>query len=390
RYGASVKVVEVPPGPPVMSPLVAEIYGPDAARGRELALQLQARFAQTPGIVDIDTTVEADARRDLLIVDRQRAARLGITQQQIVDTIATGLRGLDASYLRDGAAKYAMPIRLRLAPGDQAELEHLLTLQVRAANAELVPLSELVQIRDARWERSIYHKDLLPVSMVFADEGGAVDSPLYGMFSIVGEIADQGLDGSAIDQYFFKAPVDTARFAIKWDGEWQITFETFRDMGLAYSVGLVLIYLLVVGQFRNYVVPLIIMAPIPLTVIGVMPGHALLGAQFTATSMIGMIALAGIIVRNSILLVDFINQAMREGTALADAVVEACAVRAKPIALTAVAAMSGGLFILDDPIFNGLAVSLIFGILVSTLLTLVVIPVLYFVYLNRRESPQPQ
>jgi multidrug efflux pump subunit AcrB len=390
RYGASVKIVEVPPGPPVISPLVAEIYGPDPARGRELALKLQEQFAQTPGIVDIDTTVEADAPRDLVIVDRQRASRLGITQQQIVDTIATGLGGHDASYLRDGAAKYAIPIRLRLPPGDQAELERLLTLQVRTASGAMVPLSELVKVRDARRERAVYHKDLMPVSMVFGDEGGAVDSPLYGMFAIIGGIADQGLDGSEVDQYFFRAPVDMARFAIKWDGEWQITFETFRDMALAYSVGLVLIYLLVLGQFRSYMVPLIIMAPIPLTVIGVMPGHALLGAQFTATSMIGMIALAGIIVRNSILLVDFINQALSEGMKLADAVVEACTVRAKPIALTAVAAMSGGLFILDDPIFNGLAVSLIFGILVSTLLTLVVIPVLYFVYLNSRERLQPQ
>jgi multidrug efflux pump subunit AcrB len=208
------------------------------------------------------------------------------------------------------------------------------------------------------------------------------------MFAMVSEIAETGIAGTPVDQYFFRAPEETAHFAIKWDGEWQITFETFRDMGLAYSVGLVLIYLLVVGQFRSYIVPLIIMAPIPLTVIGVMPGHALLGAQFTATSMIGMIALAGIIVRNSILLVDFINQAVSEGMGLADAVVEACAVRAKPIVLTAVAAMSGGLFILDDPIFNGLAVSLIFGILISTLLTLLVIPVLYFVHLRRRERLQ--
>jgi multidrug efflux pump subunit AcrB len=225
----------------------------------------------------------------------------------------------------------------------------------------------------------------MPVSFVFADEAGELDSPLYGMFAMVGGI-DEGIDGTAVTQYFFNPPEEAHGFALKWDGEWQITFETFRDMGLAYSVGLLLIYLLVVGQFKSYVVPLIIMAPIPLTVIGVMPGHALLGAQFTATSMIGMIALAGIIVRNSILLVDFINQAIAEGMALADAVVEACAVRAKPIVLTAVAAMSGGVFILDDPIFNGLAISLIFGILVSTLLTLVVIPVLYFVYLSSRES----
>lgn len=386
RYGAAVKVVEVPPGPPVMSPLVAEVYGPDPERARALAVKLAERFAATDGIVDIDTTVEAAAPRHVVVVDRQRAARLGITQQQIAQTLSMALGGRDATYLRDGAAKYAVPIRLRLASGDQAELTHLLALRVRAASGALVPISELVAIRADTFERAVYHKDLMPVSFVFADEAGALDSPLYGMFSIVSDVAADGIDGMPVDQYFFNAPKEATRFAIKWDGEWQITFETFRDMGIAYSVGLVLIYLLVLGQFRSYVVPLIIMAPIPLTVIGVMPGHALLGAQFTATSMIGMIALAGIIVRNSILLVDFINHALAQGQALADAVIEACAVRAKPIALTAVAAMSGGVFILDDPIFNGLAVSLIFGIFVSTVLTLVVIPLLYFVYLNRRAS----
>jgi multidrug efflux pump subunit AcrB len=385
RYGASIKVVEVPPGPPVMSPLVAEIYGPDPERGRALALDLAATFAKSEGIVDIDTTVEADSPRDVIVIDRQRAARLGIAQQQIVDALATGLGGHDATFLRDGAAKYAIPVRLRLPTGDQAELDHLLALRVRAASGALVPISELVEVRPARWEHAVYHKDLMPVSFVFADEAGELDSPLYGMFAMVGGI-DEGIDGTAVTQYFFNQPEEAHGFALKWDGEWQITFETFRDMGLAYSVGLLLIYLLVVGQFKSYVVPLIIMAPIPLTVIGVMPGHALLGAQFTATSMIGMIALAGIIVRNSILLVDFINQAIAEGMALADAVVEACAVRAKPIVLTAVAAMSGGVFILDDPIFNGLAISLIFGILVSTMLTLVVIPVLYFVYLQRAAN----
>jgi multidrug efflux pump subunit AcrB len=383
RYGASIKVVEVPPGPPVMSPLVAEIYGPDPERGRALALDLAATFAKSEGIVDIDTTVEADSPRDIIVIDRQRAARLGIAQAQIVDALATGLGGHDATFLRDGAAKYAIPVRLRLPTGDQAELDHLLALRVRAASGALVPISELVEVRPARWEHAVYHKDLMPVSFVFADEAGELDSPLYGMFAMVGGI-NEGIDGTPVTQHFFRPPEEAHGFALKWDGEWQITFETFRDMGLAYSVGLLLIYLLVVGQFKSYVVPLIIMAPIPLTVIGVMPGHALLGAQFTATSMIGMIALAGIIVRNSILLVDFINQAIAEGMALADAVVEACAVRAKPIVLTAVAAMSGGVFILDDPIFNGLAISLIFGILVSTMLTLVVIPVLYFVYLNSR------
>ncbi|MCC6591891.1 MAG: efflux RND transporter permease subunit [Xanthomonadales bacterium] len=384
KYGASVKVVEVPPGPPVMSPLVAEVYGPDAARGRELARKLAEQFARQEGIVDIDTTVEADAPRQIVVVDRQRAARLGVSQAQIVAALSTALGGTDATWLRDGAAKYPVPVRLRLPAGDQAEMDRLLSLPVRSNSGALVPVSELVRAVDSRWQASVYHKDLMPMSMVFADEAGALDSPLYGMFGIVGAIGEGGIDGTPVEQYFFRAPEDTTGFSIKWDGEWQITFETFRDMGLAYSVGLVLIYLLVVGQFRSYLVPLVIMAPIPLTVIGVMPGHALLGAQFTATSMIGMIALAGIIVRNSILLVDFIHQQLAAGRALADAVVDAVAVRAKPIALTAVAAMSGGVFILDDPIFNGLAVSLIFGILVSTVLTLLVIPVLYFGLLRRR------
>jgi multidrug efflux pump subunit AcrB len=206
------------------------------------------------------------------------------------------------------------------------------------------------------------------------------------MFDLVGQLGESELAGERLAQHFFAQPADTTGFAVKWDGEWQITYETFRDMGLAYAVGMVLIYLLVVAQFRSYVVPLVIMAPIPLTVIGVMPGHALLGAQFTATSMIGMIALAGIIVRNSILLVDFINHEIARGRDIADAVVDACAVRAKPIALTALAAMLGAFFILDDPIFNGLAVSLIFGIFVSTLLTLVVIPLLYYVHLSHRAA----
>jgi multidrug efflux pump subunit AcrB len=214
---------------------------------------------------------------------------------------------------------------------------------------------------------------------------GKLDSPLYGMFRIIGAFDGRKVNGVEPVHHFIAPPDDPSELAIKWDGEWQITYETFRDMGAAYAVGLVLIYLLVVAQFGSYFVPLIIMAPIPLTIIGVMPGHALLGAQFTATSMIGMIALAGIIVRNSILLVDFINTERAAGRDLADAVVAAATVRAKPIALTALAAMTGAFFILDDPIFNGLAISLIFGIFVSTVLTLVVIPVGYFAYLSRRN-----
>ncbi len=218
------------------------------------------------------------------------------------------------------------------------------------------------------------------------DMMGELDSPLYGMFGINGKVADMPLEqGGTLAPYFFKQPVDPyASYALKWDGEWQVTFETFRDMGIAYGVGLILIYLLVVAQFKSYVVPLIIMAPIPLTIIGVMPGHALFGSQFTATSMIGMIALAGIIVRNSILLVDFINLQLSQGVALQQAVITAAAARSKPIVLTGLAAMLGAMFILDDPIFNGLALALIFGILVSTVLTLVVIPVLYYATLYKK------
>jgi multidrug efflux pump subunit AcrB len=383
RYGASLKVVEVPPGPPVMAPLVAELYGPDAERTRALAQALAARMAQTPGLVDIDSSVEATARREVLVLDRVRAARLGVNQAQVAGILQAALSGRDVSYLHDGSTRHPLPVRLRLPAGDQAELDALLGLRVRATDGRLVPLSELVVVNEAAWEAAIHHKDLLPVVYVTADEASALDSPLYGMFAVVASLGDTPLDAAPIVQHFLAAPASAAGFALKWDGEWQITFETFRDMGIAYAAGILLIYLLVVAQFRSYVVPLVIMAPIPLTVIGVMPGHALLGAPFTATSMIGMIALAGIIVRNSILLVDFINQAVAEGRALEDAVIEACAVRAQPIALTAAAAMAGALFILDDPIFNGLAIALIFGILVSTVLTLLVIPLLYYVWMRR-------
>ena len=383
RYGASVKVVEVPPGPPVLSPIVAEVYGPNYDGIRRVALELEKRFATTEGIVDIDTTVESSAPRDLLIIDRDRAARLGVSVPAIAELLQTAVAGSDVSYIHDGRSRDAVPLRLRLPAEVEADMDRLLSLVVRSQNGALVPLSELVRPQTVGWDNAIMHKNGLPVAYVMADEAGRLDSPLYGMFDLVGQVSRNAIEGVKLEQWFFKQPKQRDAYAIKWEGEWQITFETFRDMGLAYAVGLILIYLLVVGQFRSYLVPLVIMAPIPLTIIGVMPGHAILGKQFTATSMIGMIALAGIIVRNSILLVDFIDHLVERGKSLEDAAIEACAVRAQPIALTAVAAMGGALFILDDPIFNGLAISLVFGILVSTLLTLVVIPLLY-VMLRRR------
>ena len=389
RYAASVQVVEVPPGPPVQAPIVAEVYGPSYDAQRLLAQELHTVFDQTPDIVDVDDSREAHAMRYAISVDRQKAALIGVSQAAIVQAISVGLAGADSAYLHEGRERHPIPVRLELAAADQGSIAEVLELEVRSRSGRLVPLSELVQVQEVPWDGAIYHKDLLPMTFVTGDMAGPLDSPLYGMFEMVGRL-DEPLPGNASrggppEQYFFTQPEDPNRFAIKWDGEWQITFETFRDMGLAYSVGLVLIYLLIVAQFRSYAMPLIIMAPIPLTIIGVMPGHALLGAQFTATSMIGMIALAGIIVRNSILLVDFIDAEIRRGQPLAEAVVAAAAVRARPIVLTALAAVSGAFFILDDPIFNGLAVSLIFGIMVSTALTLVAIPIFYYAWRSRLQ-----
>ena len=388
RWGANVKVVEMPPGPPVLAPIVAEIYGPDAEGRRSVAKAVRAVFEKTDSVVDVDDSSIAAAPRMLLLVDRRKAAALGISQQAIVTTLRAGLAGEAATYLHDGS-KYPAAALIQLPAERHGDLSALLQLTVRGASGKLVPIRELVTITDSEREQPVIHKDLLAVNFVTADMAGKLDSPLYGMFqmrSAIGKI--QTPDGKALGEYFIAQPADAWRgYAIKWDGEWQITYETFRDMGTAYAVGLVLIYLLVVAQFGSYLTPLIIMAPIPLTIIGVMPGHALLHSQYTATSMIGMIALAGIIVRNSILLVDFINLQVKAGMPFKQAIVQSAITRAQPIMLTGGAAMLGAFFILDDPIFNGLAISLIFGIFVSTILTLVVIPTLYYAAYRRQHEP---
>ncbi len=391
RHDANVKIVEVPPGPPVQAPLVAEVYGIDYAGQLALARDLRAVLEETPDIVDIDDSSEAESARLILRIDREKATRLGLDQAAIARAVATLVGGEDVGYLHRDDLKYPQPIRLELAEGDKRDLRGVLALKLRAAGGALVPLSEVVEVIESRNDPSIFHKDLLPVVFVTADMAGELDSPLYGMFDVLLRLRDDvfsPLLDAPIEQYLVNPPANPYQYSIKWDGEWQVTYETFRDMGLAYSVGLILIYLLVVAQFRSYAVPLVIMAPIPLTVIGVLPGHALLGAQFTATSMIGMIALAGIIVRNSILLVDFIDEQLAAGTEFEEAVIQAAAVRARPIMLTALAAVLGAFFILDDPIFNGLAISLIFGILISTLLTLVVIPVLFYALKYRQIARQ--
>ncbi|HEY9199960.1 MAG TPA: efflux RND transporter permease subunit [Gammaproteobacteria bacterium] len=394
KFNANVKLAEVPPGPPVMSPLVAEVYGLDYAGQIGVAKDIRKVFESTDDIVDVDDTIITPAPRYIVHVDRQKAAMLGVSQQEVTHLLQTLLQGYDAAYLHGENFKYAVPIRLELPLENKSDLEQIMSIKLQGRLGVAIPLEDIVHIEKSVREQHIYHKDLQPVVFVTGDMAGELDSPLYGMVDMIDQLKQQSADqnaavqplnnGQGIHQYFINQPANPYEYSMKWDGEWQITYETFRDMGIAYSVGLLLIYFLVVAQFRSYIVPLIIMAPIPLTIIGVMPGHALLGAKFTATSMIGMIALAGIIVRNSILLVDFINEQLAEGMAFRDAVIEASAVRSKPIVLTALAAMMGALFILDDPIFSGLAISLIFGILVSTLLTLLVIPVMYYAVMKNK------
>ncbi len=402
RHGADLKVVEVPPGPPVLSPLVAEIYGPDYDAQMALARQVRSVFEKTADVVAIDDSMIDPGERLLLRVDTAKAAQYGIPAAEVARAAQLALAGQDITPLHDAQSKYAVPVRVGLAPEAKGGLDALLKLKLRGQLPTVdgridtyeIALAELVTPVTAPRERVIYRKDLQPVVYVVGDVAGGLgktDSPLYGMFEMrpaLAKLAPPG--GLPLAEHWIAAPTDRfGAFGLKWDGEWQVTYETFRDMGIAYAVGLILIYLLVVAQFRSYLTPLVIMAPIPLTIIGVMPGHALAGSQFTATSMIGMIALAGIIVRNSILLVDFINLKLEEGAEFQQAVIDAAATRAKPIVLTAVAAMLGALFILDDPIFNGLAISLLAGIFVSTLLTLVVIPVMYYAANYRRVPASP-
>ncbi|MEH0688274.1 efflux RND transporter permease subunit [Vibrio cholerae] len=380
RFGGKVKVVEVPPGPPVWSPILAEVYAPTDAMRHQAAQQIRAIFRETEDIVDVDMYLPEHHQKWQVAIDRSKAAHYQVPYASIVDALATAVGGKPVTYLHSEHSKYPVPIMIQASEEAKVRLEQVLNMKVGSQNGQAFPLSDLVSVNVLPMEAYIVRKNMVPMVMVVADMAGELDSPLYGMFDLVGKL-DEAM---TLEQYYVAQPDGLNGVSVRWDGEWTITYETFRDMGIAYGVGMILIYLLVVAQFKSYLVPLIIMAPILLTIIGVMPGHALLGAQFTATSMIGMIALAGIIVRNSILLVDFINQQVEEGVEFAEAVIQSAAVRAKPIMLTALAAMIGAVFILDDPIFNGLAISLIFGIFVSTILTLLVIPVLYYVAMKHR------
>ncbi len=383
RTGANVKVTEVPPGPPVLSTMVMEVYGPKLEERLAIARKVRAIFEKTPGIVDVDWFVENPGPKAVLEVDRQKAARAGVSAEVVARTLHLALAGGDAGVLHEPWSRQTVPLVFRLNRSQRSDLATLLAVEVHGSDGRLVPLGELVRVRQTKQEQFRYHKNLRPVTYVVGEVAGAEESPVYGILNMDPSILKlKGPSGKALPVLSTHLPTDTLHYSLKWDGEWQITYEVFRDMGIAFAVVLVLIYLLVVGWFRSFVTPLIIMAPIPLTLIGILPAHGIAGVFFTATSMIGFIALAGIIVRNSILLVDFINIELRAGEPLEDAVIKAGVVRFRPIALTALALVVGGIVILLDPIFQGLAVALISGVLVSTVLTLVVIPLLYFMYLK--------
>jgi len=383
RLGVVVKVAEIPPGPPVYSTLMAEIYGPTMEGRLELAGQVKNVLETTDGVVDVDWEVEHAAPRTEILVDREKAIRAGVTPEQVVRTLRLALNGGEAGLAHRPAARTDVPIVLRLDRAQRSHIDDLLRLTVHNGQGGLVPLAELTTVVEREREKSRYHKNLQPVTYVSAEVAGALEAPVYAILDMeerIGKITTPA--GEPLEVIATTLPEDSTRYIMKWDGEWHITYEVFRDMGIAFAVVMVLIYVLMVGWFKSFVTPIIIMVPIPLTLVGIMPAHGIFGIFFTATSMIGFIALAGIIVRNSILLVDFINLELQAGEPLKDAVVKAGAVRLLPIVLTQASTIVGGVFMLADPIFQGLALALISGITVSTFLTLGVIPVLYFMFLK--------
>ncbi len=381
RYGAAVKVAEVPPGPPVLSTLVCEIYGPDFAGRLDIARQVKEVFETTPGVVDIDWYVEDDMREIRFLVDKERAAVRGVSVQQAAQTLAVALNGYDAGILHVEAGAEPVPINLRLPLADRSSAEALGDLYLYSQAGALVPLSDVVTVEETTIPKSRHRRNLKPVIYVTADVAGELESPIYAILDMRERIAEIELpSGMEISQNFREQPTLEEEYSLKWDGEWHITYEVFRDLGVAFAVVLVLIYLLIVGMFQNFTVPLLMMIPIPLTLLGIVPGHLMFGAFFTATSMIGVIALAGIMVRNSILLIDFIEARLRDGLELKEACIEAGAVRFLPIALTAGTVVTGSIVMVFDPIFQGMAISLMMGTLLSTVLTVMVIPLAYFLY----------
>ncbi len=379
QHGAAVKVAEVPPGPPVLQTLVAEIYGPNYKRQLELAGRIQKIFEDTEGVVDVDSYIEADQQKYVFHINQEKAALSGVSVEQIVAATRMALGGMKAGLLHVPSEKEDVDIVLRLPEPSRSSIADLKNLRLMGSGGQMVPLGELVDVQQTIQDKSIYHKNLKPVVYVTGDVAGSEESPVYAILKLNDAVSKLKIpEGYEISQYTAEQPFSTEKYAVKWDGEWHITYEVFRDLGIAFAVVLVLIYILVVGWFQSMVTPLVIMAAIPFSLVGILPAHWAMGAFFTATSMIGFIAGAGIVVRNSIILVDFVELRLQEGMSLADAVVDAGAVRFRPMLLTAAAVIVGASVILFDPIFQGLAISLMAGEVASLLLSRMTVPILYY------------
>jgi multidrug efflux pump subunit AcrB len=376
--GATIQVAEVPPGPPVLQTLVAEVYGPDHDRRLEVAREVRRVFDETPGVVDVDWYVEDEQPKWRLEVDGEKAAAAGLSPASVATVVRMAGAGEPVGLLHDAHAREPVPIVLRLDRRSRGSLDAVRA--VRLEGRAPVAVGELTRSTFDREARNVYHKNLQPVTYVTGDIAGAAESPVYSILQMNRALEALVLpEGYGFEIFNATQPFDTTRYAMKWDGEWHISYEVFRDLGLAFAAVLLLIYVLVVGWFQSFTTPLIIMAAIPFSLVGILPAHAAMGAFFTATSMIGFIAGAGIVVRNSIILVDFIELRLRDGMPLDQAVIDAGAVRFRPMALTAAAVIVGAGVILFDPIFQGLAISLMAGEVASLLLSRMAVPVMYFV-----------
>jgi len=390
RYGARVKVAEVPPGPPVLETLVAEVYGPELKERTNVARRIRDLWKQTNGVVDVDWYVEDDQPKYQLLVDKEKAALNGISEDDIAKTMALASSGYQAGLLHADSSKEDIPLMLRLDRASRSDLQRIQALKVAGSNGRLVALGELVHAVEVTADKSIYHKNLMPVTYVTGDVAGAMESPVYAILKLGPEMDKfKAPGGYAIEQHMAALPTDSEHYAVKWDGEWHITYEVFRDLGIAFAAVLILIYGLVVGWFQSFVTPLVIMAAIPFSLVGILPAHGMLHAFFTATSMIGFIAGAGIVVRNSIILVDFIELRLQEGMPLDAAVIDAGAVRFRPMLLTAAAVVVGAGVILFDPIFQGLAIALMAGEVASLALSRMTVPIVYFIVNRRRKVACP-
>lgn len=390
RYGARIKVAEVPPGPPVLQTIVAEVYGPNYKRQIEIAKDIRGILESTDGVVDVDWYVEDDQPKFELAIDKEKAALNGVSADAITRTLEIAAGGMNVGLLHVPTEKEDAFINLRLKKADRSSVEDLTRIKIAGAGGNLVPIGEFVTARPTLADKSIFHKNLKPVVYVTADVAGAVESPVYAILGLNEKVDALKLsEGYALERYVATQPFLTDKYAMKWDGEWHITFEVFRDMGIAFAAVMVLIYILVVGWFQSFKTPLTIMAAIPFSLVGILPAHALMGAFFTATSMIGFIAGAGIVVRNSIILVDFIELRMAHGMPLIEAVVDAGAVRFRPMLLTAAAVIAGSSVMLADPIFQGLAISLMAGEVASLLLSRMAVPVLFYLS-ERKKHPESE